>query len=78
MMVSDTKSLIGCPPKVLIRWSASWITKTTRIREGMAGVLTPRYIGLLVVLGVGVVVRLSRLLTGLFLKFVVGSRDVAS
>ena len=44
----------------------------------MLGVLAPRYVELLVVLGVGVVVRLSRLLTGVFLKFVVGSRDVAS
>ena len=35
-MVSGTKSLIACPPKVLIRWSASWITKTTRMREGIS------------------------------------------
>ena len=53
--MSSTKSLIGCPPKVLIRWSASWITKTTRIREGMAGVRTPQSAG------VDVVVRLKYL-----------------
>jgi hypothetical protein len=25
---------MACPPKVLIRWMASWMTKTSRMREG--------------------------------------------
>ena len=54
-MVSGTKSLIACPPKVLIRWSASWITKTTRIREGISDAAVLR------TGGGGVVVRLKYL-----------------
>ena len=34
-----TRSLMACPPNVLIRWMASWITKTSRMREGMVNMV---------------------------------------
>lgn len=46
--MTDTRSLIVCPPNVLIRWIASWMAKTTRMRDGMMGVRTLQYVGLLV------------------------------